>query len=190
MIRPAETSDYEAIIAIRNELELDISRLDDDEYVAVMEQRGFLVPVDIPYTEFVEHIPNYIVSEVHGKVSGFLRLDDTQEMAPNEVPHWVDPRVEKTYWNTPHAGIGKIAVSPSMSRRGIGKALLAEAERRAKEEGIPYIFSFIVTCTPPTNHASINFHIRNGFSIVAPLETQEAYGISDYLATLFGKKLS
>lgn len=190
IIRPAEIPDYESIAAIRDTLALDVSRLDDLNYAAAVEEDGFLAPVQISKAEFTEQISNYVVGEVGGAVAGFLRLDDEQEMDADEVPIWIDPAMEEVYWQRPHANIGKVAVLPEMGRKGIASAMLAEAERRASQKGAEFIFSFIVTCQPPTNLASIRFHAKNGFQMMAPLETQTAYGIDNYVATLYGRKLS
>lgn len=191
MIRPAEPTDYEAITAIRDATALDVSRLNDSEYVARIERHGFLVPVEIPFDQFIAHVPNYIVGEdERGEVVGFLRVDEVQEMAPNEVPRWSDPELEEIYWGMPHANIGKVAVLPEVSQRGLGSGLLAEAEQRARAQGISHLFSFIVRCKPPTNYSSIGFHERNGFRIAAPVDSQRAYGIEEYLCALYVKELS
>lgn len=189
MIRSAEFSDYKGIVAIRNALALDVLKLDNPQYVAEVEQNGFLLPVGTPQSDFGRSMADYIISEIDGKVAGFLRLDDKQEMTPDEIPHWATPEMEATYWGTPHASIGKIAVAPTMAKRGIAGAMLAEAEQRVKTWGISHLFSFIVTCEPPTNHPSIGFHVKNGFQAVASLEPQTAYGIRGYIATLYGKEL-
>lgn len=190
VIRQAEISDYEAIAAIRDVLALDVSRLDDKGYVAAIEQTGFLVPVDIRPSDFEEHVSDYIVGEVDGRVVGFLRVDDAQEMAPNEVPRWVNSTMEAKYREMPHANIGKVAVLPTVGKRGVASAMLAEAEQRSRDRGARHLFSFIVGCKPPTNYPSIGFHTKNGFQVAAPIEPQEAYGISNYLVTLYEKRLS
>lgn len=189
-IRSAEASDYEAIASIRDKLVLDVSRLDEPGYAAAVEQNGFLMPVEISQTGFTERASDYIIGEARGEVVGFLRLDDEQEMDPDEVPLWVDPAMDEVYWEMPHANIGKIAVLPGVRKRGVAAAMLSEAEYRAKERGAGYLFAFIVTCHPPTNHPSIRFHTKHGFQRIAPLEAQVAYGISDYVATMYGKKMS
>lgn len=189
MIRSAEPSDYEGITAIRDALVLDVAGLNRPEYVAKLEENGFLVPVGLARSDFEDHASDYIVSEIDGEVAGFLRLDDEQEMEAHEEPRWKNPELEEIYWSAPHVSIGKIAVAPAMKKRGIAGTMLAEAEQRAKAKGVKFLFSFIVTCDPPTNYPSISFHTRNGFQVAAPLEPQVAYGIPDYVATLYGKRL-
>lgn len=189
IIRSAETSDYEAVVSIRDVLALDVSRLNEPGYIDAVERSGFLMPVEIPQDDFKKCASDHIVCELGNKVVGFLRLDSSQEMDEEEVPVWVNPDMESLYWDMPHASIGKIAVLPDAGRRGIASSMLTEAERRAKERGASHLFSFIVTCDSPTNYPSIQFHTRNGFQKMAPLEPQAAYGIPDYVATLYGKKL-
>lgn len=189
MIRSAEARDYNSINSIRQALTLDVGRLSNPEYVSQIECRGFLVPVEITYEQFLGDLPSYIVGEVGGSVAGFLRIEDTQEMAANETPHWIDPAMESIYWQKPHVNIGKIAVHPMAKRQGIASALMAEAERHARERSTPYIFSFIACCKPPTNYPSIKFHENHGFKETAPLAPLSAFGIRDYMATLYSKKL-
>lgn len=189
MIRSAEARDFGSINSIQQALILDVKRLGSVEYVSQVENNGFLVPKEITREQFMGQLPSYVVGEVEGVVAGFLRIEDIQEMDESEIPAWIDPVMESVYWQRPHANIGKIAVHPQAKRQGVASTLLAEAERRAREVQVSYLFSFIACCKPPTNYPSIRFHENHGFRETAPLAPQSAFGINDYRASLYSKKL-
>ena len=190
MIRPATLTDYEAIAGIRQSLALDTTKLGDSVYVEQVQQDGFLVAVDINPETFAENVANYIVGETDdGKIGGFLRLDNEQEMAHDEVPDWYNPYMAAVYWSLPHANIGKIAVLPSATRQGLGTQMLARAEQLTREKQIPWLFAY-VAYKPITNYASMGFHERNGFHQLALEQPQSAYNMQDYQGMLYDKKLS
>jgi GNAT superfamily N-acetyltransferase len=189
MIRPATLTDYEAIASIRQSLALDTTKLEDSDYVEQVQQDGFLVALDINHEAFVANVANYIVGETdEGEINGFLRLDDEQEMAHDEVPQWFSPEMKDIYWTLPHANIGKIAVLPTAKRQGLGTQMLAGAEQLTRERQIPWLFAY-VAYKPITNYASMRFHAKNGFQQIALERPQFAYNMQDYQGMLYGKKL-
>jgi len=190
MIRPATLPDYEAIAGIQQSLALDTTKLEDSDYVERVQQDGFLLNLDINQETFAANVANYIVGETdEGKIGGFLRLDDEQEMAQDERPQWFNPYLAAVYWSLPHANIGKVAVLPSATRQGLGTQLLARAEQLTRERQIPWLYAY-VAYKPITNHASIAFHERNGFHALALEQPQSAYNMQDYQGMLYDKKLS
>jgi GNAT superfamily N-acetyltransferase len=190
MIRPATLADYEAIAGIQQRLALDAAKLEDPDYVQRVQQDGFLLNLDINPETFTTNLANYIVGETdEGEIGGFLRLDDEQEMAHDEVPQWFSPEMKDIYWALPHANIGKIAVLPAAKRHGLGTQMLARAEQLTRERHIPWLFAY-VAYKPITNYASMRFHSRNGFAQIALEQPQLAYSIEGYQGMLYGKKLS
>ena len=85
-----------------------------------------------------------LVAESEGERIGFLLL---LYDIPDEVS------------NTPQAFVAYTAVEPAHWRRGAGRALLKEGERRARERGMQYV-SLMVT---ETNDAARALYARAGY---------------------------
>lgn len=95
--------------------------------------------------EFVYSQPHVVlIAEDGGTPSGFLLLLDA---LPDEVSM------------SPQAFIAYMAVEPAMRRRGIATALLAEAERIARERGLP-VLAMMVT---EENQPAVHVYERAGF---------------------------
>lgn len=69
---------------------------------------------------------------------------------------WVDGHAVGIARLTPDAHIGRMAVLPEWRRRGVGRALLQAALRRARERGLPSVSLHAQT------HA-LGFYAREGF---------------------------
>lgn len=95
--------------------------------------------------EFVYQQPHVVlIAEDAGTRTGFLLLLDA---LPDEVSL------------TPQAFVAYMAVEPAMRRRGIATALLAEAERVARERGLP-VLAMMVT---EENEPALRAYERAGF---------------------------
>ena len=85
-----------------------------------------------------------LIAEDEGGRAGFLILLD---MLPDEVTM------------TPQAFVAYMAVEPERRRRGIGRALLNEAERVARERGLPAIAMMVTEGNGP----ALELYTSSGF---------------------------
>jgi ribosomal protein S18 acetylase RimI-like enzyme len=98
------------------------------------------------------------VAELDGRVAAAVAAFPVQESAPRAgaflrvtlgtIPPWRWPGALRLYWagtraapSPPEAAlyVDALATDPSLRRRGAARALLAEAERQAREHGLPAI---------------------------------------------------
>ena len=89
--------------------------------------------------------------------------------------------------NLDSAELGVIAIHLTHKGKGIGKRLLADAEKDLKSKGIKHLFSWVGTY--PLNVTSLSFHKKNGFVIVAEYANSDEYGFTPYACTLFYKEI-
>lgn len=95
--------------------------------------------------DFVDHQSHVLLIATDAdRRLGFLLLLDT---LPDEVTL------------APQAFVAYMAVEPDARRRGIGRALLAEAERLARERGLPCIAMMVTE----ENKAALDLYEKSGF---------------------------
>ena len=190
MVRQATEHDYSAIKAIKEKLALEVSNLTDLAYKLHVQQQGFLLKS--PYTE--EDMKTdlqkvYVVYEHEGKVVGYLRIDEEQEMRKEADALWFRPELKDVFFAKPHADIGGIAVLPGDEQKGFASQMLAHVEKELQAKGISYVFSFIVL-SPVVNFPSMMFHEKNGFERLALVPAPELFVMKNFQSFLYGKKLS
>lgn len=104
--------------------------------------------VELAYEKLVEFVGHQshvlLIASDDEKPLGFLLLLDT---LPDEVTL------------APQAFVAYMAVEPGARRRGIGRALLAEAEKIARERGLPYIAMMVTE----ENKAALDLYAKSGF---------------------------
>lgn len=189
MIRQAKLEDYLGIKAIKASLAYDLSRLTDSDYKSEIEKVGFLIPGKYTKKEHNDDLKKiFLVYEENGKVLGYIRIDETQEMKETDNAKWLLP-LEDLYFSLPHANIGGVAVLPNTEKHGIGTELLETAEQKLKEKGVQHLFSFVIM-SPITNTPSKNFHEKNGFQKAAEARAEKMFGLRNFQSALYYKKLS
>jgi len=191
MIRSAEQSDFEAMRETWCGVAFDPLHTARtlDGWLDV-KLSGFLVSDGPSRKEFSACLDRYVVAERAGRLGGFLRLDDSQELQPETDVFWISPRQFKgLYEARPHASIGVLAVAQHAARQGVATEMLHEAEVRARAMGASHLFSFVVLC-PIANYSSALFHLENGFERMAVTQPQKLFDIDDYQSTLYGKSLA
>ena len=106
------------------------------------------------------------VDELPARARSFLRL------TLRSIPPWRIPGCLRLYWSglrAPPAPPGSslyvdaIATEPALRRRGAASALLDEAERKARELGLPAV----ALDTALDNHAARALYLERGFEEVA-----------------------
>lgn len=189
MIRQATPTDYERIKEIKNVLAYDVYKLDDPQYKEEIEGLGFLMPGGYTLEDHGKDLlKTFLVYEEKGKVLGYIRIDEIQEMNESANAKWLLPELKDMYFSSPHANIGGIAVSPATERHGIGTELLKVTEEKLKEKGITHLFSFVIM-SPIANIPSKNFHEKNGFEKAAEAHADEMFGLKNFQSTLYHKSL-
>lgn len=185
MIRHVLPIDYESILHIKQVLALDVSRLGDSSYKLEIEQKGFLLPSPYLPDDFHKDLRKvFLVSEMEGKVVGFLRIDEIQDFRKDSPLEWLRPEFKETYFSTPHAVMGGIGVLPEYTHRGLATQLFNEGKKEVIARNIPDLFS-LVTTSPVCNYPSLKFHEHAGFIKVAEREKGEVFGLHNYQSVLF-----
>lgn len=188
MIRKAGPADFEAVIQVREQLALDTGRLDDPVYRLQIQRSGFLLATDLSEEEFAASSANYELAERDGKIIGYIRLESDQDISEDEIAHWNRPEMEEIYYTNPHAYVWGIGVLPEAKGKGVAVGLLEVAEKRARAQAIPWLFSEIVA-GPVTNIASMIFHEKNGFQRLATGKPREHAGMHGFYEILYAKQL-
>ena len=189
-VREAQLIDFEPIVRLREQLIIDIGSLSVPEYRLKVEGSGFLLPTELSREDFQHELHKYFVAEDESQhLSGYLKLEDHQELEEGEAINWCKPELEAAYLSKPHADIGGIAVDPQKAGRGIASAMLHIAEGRAVALGNTYLFAFVVSA-PIKNLPSMSFHEKNGFERIAILKPETLFGIENYQSILYGKKIA
>ncbi|MEE8885746.1 MAG: ribosomal protein S18-alanine N-acetyltransferase [Eubacteriales bacterium] len=114
-------------------------RADDLETVASIEKKNFSVPWKAK--DFAAYIDRddaiFLVAEEEGKIAGYIG-----------------------FYGIPDEGdITNVSVDPSFRRRGIGRALIKELERRTESRGITKIFLEV----RESNEPAIRLYEQEGF---------------------------
>lgn len=118
-----------------------------------------------------------LVAEADGAVVGFCIVLPPGTSYSSVNYRWFSERYEDFVY------LDRVAVSDTHQSRGIGAALYAEVERRARESGTGGAFTLEVNLRP-RNDGSLRFHERLGFREVGQQETD--YGV---LVSMLAKPL-
>ncbi len=189
MIRQAQVNDFDSICFILDQLSLQTQKLNDLAYILHIQQHGFVMPVALTKNEFQKQLQHiFLVHDIDGKIDGFLRIDEVQEVGAEDYIDWLKPEYKESYISQNHRCIGKLAVLPSTERKGIATTLLREATTILKQSDIPYVFSF-VAFSPVTNFPSMMFHEKNGFERIAISVSKHLYQMDNYRSFLYCKTL-
>jgi GNAT superfamily N-acetyltransferase len=189
MVRLARPEDSEAIRLIQESLTLDVEKLGDSAYRTKVQESGFLIKNHLIKETFDnEVISRYVVSEHEGKLVGYLRVDDIQEMTEETSVYWLKPELEDRYFARPHACISRLAVVSEARKLGLGKKMLTQAEQLLKAKGVTDLFSFVVLA-PVTNTVSLLFHEKNGFERAALTLPRPLFQMEAYQSILYHKAL-
>jgi GNAT superfamily N-acetyltransferase len=189
MIRQATINDFADIKQIKEVLALEVTNLNNLEYKLRVQQKGFLLKSSYTEENMTQDLQKiYLAYEEGGKVIGFVRIDEEQEMSRNADAFWFRPEMKESFFIMPHADLGGISVLPEHEHQGIATKMLGVAEREVKAKGIAYLFSFVVL-SPVINFPSIMFHEKNGFDRLACVNAPELFEMKNFQSFLYGKKL-
>jgi hypothetical protein len=104
------------------------------------------------------------VAEIDGALAGFLLALRPGVDYPSENYRWFSARYDDFWY------VDRLAVAPDHRRRGVARALYADAERCARAVGAPRIACEVNV--RPRNDASLAFHAELGFEEVGRQETE------------------
>ena len=148
-----------AVRSARPEDEVGLARLDAAAWTpasgfpSVMERAH-----DLFFTFFTDDGPpgEYLVAELGGQLAGYVRLRPVTAIAENA--HVL--------------GVMGLAVAPGARRRGVGSALLAAAEQRARSRGARKLSLRVLS----TNEAALRLYERLGFQREGTLRDEFCIG--------------
>jgi ribosomal protein S18 acetylase RimI-like enzyme len=191
MVRKATKEDYDSIISIRSEYTLDFTNLNNPDYVAKVQEEGFLIR-SYPLTDFISDIKEYFyVYENDGKVVGYIRLKSRVDSLylHDETNMWMNPLYKDIFFNDPlHAEIDSIAVSRQYKDSDILKQILRVLIRDIKARGFKYLFSSI-TYAPIINLPYMLWYETNGFEKVCLTTPTSSQGMDNVQGLLYVKEL-
>jgi len=186
-IRLATGKDTQAIDQICQKLYWQKNKLSDHNYQRTLEKNGFF---EFPRT--LEQIQKRIkesllvlVSENNNKILGFIIITKNNSENLDKIT-WKNQKAKKCFQLYSSATIHLIAVGPDYQQRGIGWQLLATAQEILTKMEINCLFSTVIE-KPIKNISSINFHLKNNFSVVG--KRKEIKDGKLNLRTVFFKKL-
>lgn len=161
MIRPYESADAEAVLALNQACVPEVGSIDEEKLAA-----------------FADWAPYFRVVEVEGRIVGLLV--GLTEDAPYGSPNfgWFVERYPS------FAYIDRVAVAEAERGAGWGPALYRDFEQWAKDNGRPMLCAE-VNVVPP-NPRSLRFHEISGFD---QLEQFEPTGSPDYRVVMLRKGL-
>jgi len=102
--------------------------------------------------------------------------------------HWLRSDLKEAYYAQPHVKINWLGVLPEAKRLGVATEMLRAAEKRLRIQGVPWLFSAIVSA-PVTNIASLLFHEKHGFERIALTEPVEIWGLAGFQNLHYVKQL-
>lgn len=192
MIRSAVKNDVDSVYRIYKQHTLDISKIDDSEYLNSVQKNGFYLDLSSKQdiANRLEKSEMYMVSENNDDVDGFIDVNK-EIYFPREATnaHWMNSDIKINYYDgLMSITLHLIAVEKSKCGNGIASALYQNAENRLRKKGYEYIFS-IISSGPVLNCASLLFHTKNGFKracVTAPLPL---FGFDNYESILLYKDL-
>ena len=94
----------------------------------------------------------------------------------------------ETAIDKPFRYLDRISLLPQYRGMKLASKMLQEAERLLINQGIGYLYSYVVI-SPITNTASIIFHDYNGFERVDISKTLTFAGLKNYQSFKYCKKL-
>lgn len=119
-----------------------------------------------------------LVAEIDGEVAGFCLVLGPGSDYGSMNYRWFCDRYDDFVY------LDRVAIAPTFQRRGIGRRLYAEVERRAAEIRPNANWFTLEVNLRPRNDQSLSFHADLGFSEVGRQETD--YGV---LVSLMAKPL-
>lgn len=193
MIREAAKDDIQKLQELHNKVQLDVTKLDDTDYLALVQKKGFLLGTDEAHdmAEEIEKAFKFLVWEEDGKILGYLIADHRteQKFYDDEYKTWFNKDLKDYYYQNPKGmTIATIVTDPQSAGKGIGTQLLKHLEEILKENKYEYLFSIIVLA-PVTNCPSIYWHTKNGFRRLAMGRPRRLFEMDNFASTLVYKKL-
>lgn len=192
MIRKADLSDLDQIWEINTSYFLDIAKLNNSDYVTLMQKQGLLLELETK-TEFGSRINTdtlFSVYEQDEKILGFIDINK-EIYFPKEADNiiWLKDGLREHYFDDPKSTVlHTIAVKRENMGKGIASQLLEYAVSELKKQQFKNLFSIIVFGSL-TNCSSLLFHSKNGFRRACVSMPMDLFGIKNYQSLLFVKNL-
>lgn len=191
MIRKAAAEDLEEIQKLHGQYILDISKVNDPEYGAKVQNEGFTVSSgESDLLKRIQESLIFNVSIVDGRLAGYIDINKEiyfPEDAENII--WLNTDLKNVYFHQEDSiKLHHIATSPDFRGKGIASELLNKSLEELKEKGYKHLFA-IVTTSPLTNNASIAFHEKMGFKKVCITKPIDLFSLKNYESLLFYKQI-
>ncbi|PIS22871.1 hypothetical protein COT49_03120 [candidate division WWE3 bacterium CG08_land_8_20_14_0_20_40_13] len=188
MIRKAMINDIENIWKLHEDFRLDVSMVNDNDYLAKSQGNGFIVS-DSTKEEIKKRIEGSLlfnVWEEDGKIVGLIDVNKEiyfPEEADNII--WLDKDLKSEYFHG-NEGITLhyVAVDENYRGKGIATSLYKNSLETLKGKGYKHLFS-IVTIAPVTNCPSIIWHTKMDFKRACVTMPIDLFGLKDYMSLLF-----
>lgn len=190
-IRPAKSTDIEAIYTIYEKVSLDRSQLGNVAYETEIQKKGFLLGLENKshYEKWLQEAYLFLVVEEDGKIIGYIVGDHREKYYDDEYKTWFDEKLKDLYYHSPHAmTVSCIALDPEYSKKGIASGLLTALEEKLRAEKYKYLFS-IITMAPVTNCPSLLFHTKKEFRRIAMGRPRRLFELDNYVGILLCKNL-
>lgn len=169
MIRSVKSEDVPVLFHSYQVSCLELSRIDDFDYLSVIQKVGFVIPGETQ-ADFEKQAHDnrfFFLYEKDGRVVGFIRGASDKEFKDDENKTWFDLQMKDFYYHDNASySVDLLIIDHSFHGIGIGSELLRHFEEQLRQNGYKYLFS-TVRYLPVTNCASIIFHARNKFKRVA-----------------------
>jgi len=166
MIRKADLSDLDQIWEINTSHFLDITKLNNSDYVTLMQKQGLLLEMETK-TEFGSRINTDTLVSVYeqdDKILGFIDINK-EIYFPKEADNiiWMEDGLREHYFDDPKSTVlHTIAVKKGNMSKGIASQLLENTISELKLQQFKKLFSIIVFGSL-TNCSSLLFHSKHGF---------------------------
>lgn len=159
LVRPAKSSDIDAVARIAGERDLDLAAKDEAE------SRGFLVSrfSKDDYRELLERADAFYVAVSDGDVVGFVVAYGRDRVSPDEAIN-----VELGAYYDDFTVIKQVATSAERTGEGVGTKLYQRVLDRRPD--IPVVASLV---SDPENRASMALHRNMGFRPMLSLQSPD-----------------
>ncbi len=161
----------------------------NQEYIGMEDSGGFLV---IPHSQ--DEILNllqegkvtfYIAKNLDGPLLGYVEVSDTMDISLLDQMDWLSSDMRKmteSILSKKYAYVKQLAIRRGFQRQGIASFLYRMLEEHLRIPVVAY-----AAIEPKRNEASIQFHLKHGFTKVATLYRENFGDLTEYQSYFFVK---
>lgn len=192
VIRKALLTDVDRVWELKQNIILDVSRVNDLRYSSKIQSEGFIVSENSKeeVRDRINSSTIFYVFEEEGQIKGFIDINK-EIYFPEEVDNifWLDKNLKTEYFHgAKSTALHLIITNDKARKKGVASELLQNAIGRLKSMNIKHIFS-IITTGPVTNCPSIIWHTKMGFERVCLTSPIKLFGLDGYTSLLLCKNI-